>query len=107
LRREFSVSEISTVYNRPYTEDTDDGDRHQGNRDQCHCLQGQCLALIDAVAQGKTARVVLTQHGRPVAALVPYEHSRPDLSGALRGSVTVPAGTDLTAGTHEVWLADA
>ena len=70
-------------------------------------FKGQCLALIDAVAQGKTARVVLTRHGRPVAALVPYEQSLPDLWGELRGTVTVPAGTDLTAGTDEAWLADA
>lgn len=55
---------------------------------------GQCQALIDAVAQGQTSRAVLTWHGRPVAALVPYEESLPELWGALRGSVTVPAGTD-------------
>jgi prevent-host-death family protein len=70
-------------------------------------FKGQCLALIDAVAQGKTSRVVLTRHGRPVAALVPYEQSLPDLWGALRGSVTTPPDTDLTRGTDEVWQADA
>jgi prevent-host-death family protein len=70
-------------------------------------FKGQCLALIYAVAQGKTSRVVLTRHGRPVAALVPYEQALPELWGALRGSVTVPAGTDLTHGTGEVWQADA
>jgi prevent-host-death family protein len=69
-------------------------------------FKGQCLALIDAVAQGKATRVVLTRRGRPVAALVPYEQSLPDLWGALRGSVTVPADTDLTRGTGEVWQAD-
>ena len=69
-------------------------------------FKGQCLALIDAVAQGRTARVVLTRHGRPVAVLVPYEQTLPDLWGALRGSVTIPADTDLTAGTGEAWLAD-
>jgi len=70
-------------------------------------FKGQCLALIDAVAQGKARRVVLTRHGRPVAALVPYGQSLPELWGALRGSVTVPAATDLTRGTGEVWRADA
>jgi prevent-host-death family protein len=70
-------------------------------------FKGQCLARIEAVARGKMARVVLTQHGRRVAALVPYEQSLPDLWGALQGSVTVPDGTDLTAGTDEAWLADA
>jgi len=70
-------------------------------------FKGQCLALIDAVAQGKARRVVVTRHGRPVAALVPYEHSLPELWGALRGSVTVPPGTDLTRSTGEIWQADA
>jgi len=70
-------------------------------------FKGQCLALIDAVAQGKARRVILTRRGRPVAALVPYEQALPDLWGALRGTVTIPAGTDLTHGTGEVWQADA
>ena len=35
-------------------------------------FKAQCLALIDAVAEGKASRVVLTRRGRPVAALVPY-----------------------------------
>jgi prevent-host-death family protein len=70
-------------------------------------FKGQCLALIDAVAQGKARRVILTRHGRPVAALVPYEQALPDLWGALRGTVTIPADTDLTHGTGEVWQADA
>lgn len=42
------------------------------------------------MARGKTARMVLSRYGRPVAGLVPYEQSLPDLWGALRGSVTVP-----------------
>jgi prevent-host-death family protein len=69
-------------------------------------FKSQCLALIDAVAQGKADRVVLTRRGRPVAALVPVERRLPDLWGALRGSVTVVAGTDLTAGTGEAWEAE-
>jgi prevent-host-death family protein len=70
-------------------------------------FKGRCLALIDAVAQGKTSRVVLTRRGRPIAALVPYDQSQPELWGALRGSVTVPPGTDLTHPTGEDWQADA
>jgi len=64
------------------------------------------LALIDAVASGKQRRVVLTRHGRPVAALVPYEQSMPDLWGAMRGTATVPSGTDLSCATAEPWKAD-
>ncbi len=70
-------------------------------------FKGQCLALIDAVANGKARRVVLTRHGRPVAALVPYEQAMPELWGAMRGTATVPPGTDLAASTGEIWKADA
>jgi antitoxin (DNA-binding transcriptional repressor) of toxin-antitoxin stability system len=69
-------------------------------------FKSQCLALIDAVAQGKADRVVLTRHGRPIAALVPFQRPLPDLWGALRGSVTVMPGTDLTSGTGETWEAE-
>jgi len=70
-------------------------------------FKSQCLALIDAVAQGKADRVVLTRHGRPVAALVPVARALPELWGALRGSVTILPGTDLTSGTGEAWEAEA
>lgn len=70
-------------------------------------FKARCLALIDDVAQGKTGRVVLLKHNRPVAAIVPIDHAPVDLWGALRGTVTIPPGTDLTEGTGEVWEADA
>jgi antitoxin (DNA-binding transcriptional repressor) of toxin-antitoxin stability system len=68
-------------------------------------FKARCLALIDAVAEGKASRVVLTRHGRAVAALVPCDRSLPDLWGALRGSVTLAGGSELS-GTGEVWKAD-
>ena len=52
---------------------------------------------------GKTSAVVLTKHNRPVAAIVPIGDDLPALWGAMRGSVTVAPGTDLTAPTGEVW----
>ena len=67
----------------------------------------RCLALIDDVARGKTRRVLLTKHNRPVAAIVPIAGGPVELWGAMRGTVTVPPGTDLTEGTGEVWEADA
>jgi prevent-host-death family protein len=70
-------------------------------------FKSRCLALIEAVAQGKAARVVLTRRNRPVAALVPYRQKMTPLWGAMKGSVTVLPGTDLTAPTGEVWKADA
>jgi antitoxin (DNA-binding transcriptional repressor) of toxin-antitoxin stability system len=69
-------------------------------------FKSRCLALIDDVAQGKTARVLLTRRNRPVAAVVPIDRKPAELWGALRGTVKVPVGTDLTAGTGEEWEAD-
>jgi antitoxin (DNA-binding transcriptional repressor) of toxin-antitoxin stability system len=69
-------------------------------------FKARCLALIDDVARGKTRRVVLMKHNRPVAAIVPMEGSATELWGALRGTVKVGPGTDLTQGTGEVWEAD-
>ena len=34
-------------------------------------FKAQCLGLIDDVAQGKTDRIVLLKHNRPVASIVP------------------------------------
>jgi len=69
-------------------------------------FKGRCLAVIDAVAQGRTGPVILTRRNRPVAAIVPIDDTPPDLYGAMRGSVTVAPGTDLTQGTGELWDAD-
>lgn len=69
-------------------------------------FKSRCLALIDEVAEGKTPRVVLVKHNRPIAAIVPLGRERPELWGAMRGTVRVPSGTDLTKGTGEVWEAD-
>jgi len=66
----------------------------------------QCLALIDDVARGKTRRVLLLKHNRPVAAIVPVERDATELWGALRGTVTIAPGTDLRDGTGEVWEAE-
>lgn len=66
----------------------------------------QCLALIDDVAKGKKRRVLLMKRNRPVAAIVPIEHEIVDLWGAMRGTVTIPPGTDLTAPTGESWDAE-
>ena len=70
-------------------------------------FKAQCLAMVDAVARGKTSRVVLTRRNRPVAALVPLEQKLTPLWGAMKGTVTVLPGTDLTAPSGEVWDADA
>lgn len=70
-------------------------------------FKAQCLALIDDVARGKTRRVVLMKHKRPVAAIVPIENEPTDLWGAMRGTVQIESGTDLTQPTGEIWEAEA
>jgi antitoxin (DNA-binding transcriptional repressor) of toxin-antitoxin stability system len=69
-------------------------------------FKARCLALIDDVAEGKTRRVVLVKRNRPIAAVVPLGQERQELWGAMRGTVKVAPGTDLTNGTSEVWEAD-
>ena len=72
-------------------------------------FKSQCLGLIDDVAQGKTGRVVLLKHKRPIAAIVPIHEdaeSCVDLWGAMRGTVTVAPGVDLTDPTGETWDAE-
>jgi antitoxin (DNA-binding transcriptional repressor) of toxin-antitoxin stability system len=72
-------------------------------------FKSQCLGLIDDVAQGKTGRVVLLKHKRPIAAIMPIrgdEEECVDLWGAMRGTVTVAPGVDLTEPTGEIWDAE-
>lgn len=70
-------------------------------------FKAHCLSVIDGVATGKTGPVVLTKRNRPVVVIMPIESDMPDLWGAMRGSVTVAPGTDLTAGTFALLDADA
>jgi antitoxin (DNA-binding transcriptional repressor) of toxin-antitoxin stability system len=72
-------------------------------------FKSQCLGLIDDVAQGKTARVILLKHKRPIAAIVPFPVESGDcfdLWGAMRDTVTVAPGADLTDPTGEIWDAE-
>jgi antitoxin (DNA-binding transcriptional repressor) of toxin-antitoxin stability system len=69
-------------------------------------FKSQCLGLIDDVAQRKTSRIVLLKHNRPIAAIVPLRETVADsldLWGAMRGTVTVAHGVDLTEPTGEIW----
>ena len=72
-------------------------------------FKSKCLGLIDEVAQGKTDSVVLLKHNRPVAKIVPANDDSVeafDLWGAMRGTVTVSPGVDLTDSTGEIWDAE-
>jgi antitoxin (DNA-binding transcriptional repressor) of toxin-antitoxin stability system len=71
-------------------------------------FKAQCLGLIDDVAQGKTDRIVLLKHNRPIAAIVPIAEDTKDdfdLWGAMRGTVRFLPDVDLTEGTGAVWKA--
>lgn len=69
-------------------------------------FKAKCLGLIDKVAQGKSGRVLLTRHNKPVAALVPVGGEKAELWGAMRGTVKLAARVDLTLPTGEVWDAN-
>ena len=56
------------------------------------------LELIERVASGRVARLVLTKRGRAVAALVPV--------GEPSEVMEPVEGTDLTAPTGETWAAE-
>jgi antitoxin (DNA-binding transcriptional repressor) of toxin-antitoxin stability system len=75
-------------------------------------FKSQCLSLIDDVVQGKTDRIILLKHNRPVAAIVPIEdknqnlNTLDDLWGAMKGTFTIAPGVDLTEPTGEIWDAE-
>jgi len=64
-------------------------------------FKARSLELIEDVAQGRADRVVLRKRGRAIAAIVPLAEEPAELWGALRGSVVVARGADLTVGTGE------
>jgi antitoxin (DNA-binding transcriptional repressor) of toxin-antitoxin stability system len=71
-------------------------------------FKSKCLGLIDDVANGKTDSILLLKHNRPVAKIVPVDDAGGsfDLWGAMRGTVTIAPGVDLTDSTGEVWDAE-
>ena len=72
-------------------------------------FKSRCLGLIDEVAEGKTGRIVLLKHNKPVAAIVPIARDGDDpfeLWGAMRGTVTFLPDVDLTESTGEAWDAE-
>ena len=64
------------------------------------------LELIERVASGRVARLVLTKRGRPVAALVPVREQPVELWGALRELMQPVEGVDLTVPVGEAWAAE-
>ena len=64
------------------------------------------LELIESVASGRIARLVLTKRGHPVAVLVPARVPAVELHGSLRDLMEPVDEVDLTAPTGEAWAAE-
>ena len=62
-------------------------------------FKAKCLDILDKLAGHAIDRVVITKRGRVVGVLLPPEEDEAavrGLHGFMRGSVTIPAGVDLT-----------
>ena len=62
-------------------------------------FKARCLRLFDALQKRKIGKVVVTRHGKPVGELVPPKLKLTPLHGALRGTVRLAPGADLTRPT--------
>ena len=62
-----------------------------------------CLQLMDQVAQSRTA-VTITKHGKPLARLVPLDHTPKPIFGVLSGSAHIHG--DLVTPIDETWDVD-
>ena len=63
-------------------------------------FKATCLDILDRLSRRELTRVSITKRGRIVAVLSPPDDdadSVRDLFGCMRGSVVIPADTDLTA----------
>lgn len=72
-------------------------------------FKSKCLELIADVAKGKTGRIVLLKRNQPIAEVVPISNgpaASPDLWGAMKGTVSLAPGVDLTESAGEVWEAE-
>ncbi len=61
-----------------------------------------CLAVMDEV-QAKREPVVITKHGKPVAALVPVNGDKDDIFGFLAGKGAVTGDVVRPAISPEEW----
>ncbi len=66
-------------------------------------FEATCPERLDRIDTSRADRIVITKHGRPVAALVPVASSATPakLHGFLQGGVDIPADFDLTAPTSD------
>jgi len=50
-------------------------------------FKAKCLAMMQAVHDGRAAEIVVTKHGKPLAKIVPYEVTRPTMFGFAKGKI--------------------
>ena len=62
-------------------------------------FKAHCLDILDRIADRTLERVTITKRGRVVGVLIPPDSDADavrGLHGFMRGSVSIPAGLDLT-----------
>ncbi len=57
----------------------------------------RCLSHIQDVAKGRVEQVVLTRHGRPIAAIVPVDGDGGEAHGGMRGRAWISPDVDVDA----------
>ena len=63
-------------------------------------FKAKCLDILARLGTRDLDRVTVTRHGKPVAELFPPKTTREDveaLFGAMKGTVFIPEGADVTA----------
>lgn len=60
-------------------------------------FKAHCLQFLRALETRKHTRIIVTRRGKPIAELTHPQTQMPQLHGALRGSVRIAKGVDLTA----------
>jgi len=59
-------------------------------------FKAKCLELFKQLEARRYDKVVVTRRGKPIAELRATETKVPELYGAMKGSVIIPPGVDLT-----------
>jgi len=66
-------------------------------------FKSKCLAVMQAVHDGRAAEIVITKHGKPLAKVVPYEPIERTMFDFAKGKIRIVG--DIFS-TGEVWDAE-
>ena len=66
-------------------------------------FKAKCLDILKQLGEHRIDKVTITRHGKPVAIVLPPvdADAAKSIYGAMRGSVFIPEGLDLTAPVFE------